>query len=343
MSGNASRWFQAAAFGAALAVLAGCGGGSGKSDGTAVDPSQPTVAFVSNNAFEFWTIARKGTEKAATEFKVNVEFQMPSQGTAPEQRQIIEDLLTKGVKGIAVSPLDAANQGEFFDEVAAKIPLVAQDSDLPPGSKRVCYLGTNNYEAGKSAGKLLKEALPDGGKVVIYVGKLDVQNAVERRQGVVDELAGQKDVKGDYPLQLGKYTLIDTMTDGGDSSVCKGLVEDTLTKNPDLAGMVGLWEYNPPAMLSAVKNMGKVGKVAVVGFDENEETLQGIKDGSVYGTIVQQPFEFGYQSIRILAGLARDDRSVLPEGGVLFVPHREIVKGNVEEFHTELKRLKSGS
>ena len=325
-----------------LVGVIGCGSGGGGGNAT-VDPSKPTVAFVSNNAFEFWVIARRGTEKAQKEFDVNVDFQMPPQGTAPEQRQIIEDLLTKGVKGIAVSPLDAANQGEFFDTVAEKIPLVAQDSDLPPGSKRLCYLGTNNYEAGKSAGKLLKEALPEGGKVVIYVGKLDVQNAIERRQGVVDELAGAKDVKGNFPFCLGKYTLLDTMTDGGDSSVCKGLVEDTLTKYPDLAGMVGLWEYNPPAMLAAVKNAGKQGKVAIVGFDENEETLQGIKDGNVYGTVVQQPFEFGYQSIRILAGLAKGDRSVIPEGGILYIPHKEVTKSNVEEFHAELLKLKGKS
>jgi ribose transport system substrate-binding protein len=153
------------------------------------DPAKRvTVAFVTNNPFEFWTIARRGTEKAAAEFNVNVEFHMPARGTAAEQRQIIEDLLIKGVKAIAISPRDADNQAEFFNEVAEKVPLLTQDSDLPKGSKRLCYIGTNNHEAGKAAGELVKEAIPDGGKLVIYVGTLDVQNAVERRQGVMDAL-----------------------------------------------------------------------------------------------------------------------------------------------------------
>lgn len=148
------------------------------------------VAFISNNPYEFWTFARRGTEAAAEKFNVDVEFHMPARGTAPEQRQIIEDLLTKGVQGIAISPNDADNQADFLNEVAGKVPLITQDSDLPQGSKRLLYIGTHNYEAGKAAGELVKEAAPAGGKLFIYVGKLDVKNAVERRQGVIDVLKG---------------------------------------------------------------------------------------------------------------------------------------------------------
>ena len=316
-------------------ALAGCGGGSAKSD------NRPTVAFVTNNPYEFWTIARRGTEKAAKEFDVNVEFQMPAGGTAPEQRAIIEDLVAKGVKGIAVSPNDAENQASFLNDIAARVPLVTQDSDLPAGSRRLCYIGTDNYEAGKAAGRLVRECLPKGGKIVIYVGRLEAQNARERRQGVLDALAGEANAKGP---NFGSYTLIDTMTDEGNQEKCKANVEDTLTRygtDADLC-LVGLWAYNPPAMLSAVKAAGLAGKVRLVAFDENEETLQGVKDGAIFGTIVQQPFQFGYQAVRILAGLARDDRSVLPPGEILYIPYREIKRDNVETFWDELKRLKAG-
>jgi len=156
------------------------------------------VAFISNNPYEFWTIARRGAEQAVKELKekekidVDLEFHMPARGTAAEQRQIIEDLLTKGVKGIAISVNDAANQADYYNDLAAKVPLITQDSDLPQGSKRLCYIGTNNVEAGKAAGELVKKACPEGGKYVIYVGKLDVQNAQERRQGVIDVLSQAK-------------------------------------------------------------------------------------------------------------------------------------------------------
>jgi ribose transport system substrate-binding protein len=272
---------------------------------------------------------------------------MPPRGTPEEQKQIIEDLLTKGVKGIAISPNAAVNQAPFLNKVAEQVPLITQDSDLPPGSKRLCYIGTNNFEAGKAAGELVKQAIPDGGQVMIYVGKLDVQNAVERRNGVIAALAGVADLAAaaklmeqPYPLTFGRYTVLGTMTDDAKQEQCKVNVEDTLVKYPEIKCLVGLWAYNPPAMLTAVKAAQKEGKVALVGFDENEETLQGIKDGYIHSTVVQQPFEFGYHAIKILAHLARGDRAVLPPDGILYIPHQIIKRDNVEEFHAQLKKLK---
>lgn len=309
--------------------------------GATAEGEQPYVAFLSNNTAEFWTIAQRGTEKAAVDFNARVEFRMPPQGTAAEQREIIEDLLNKGVQGIALSPNDAENQAPFLDEVAERCALLTQDSDLPPGSKRLCYIGTNNYEAGRAAGELVREVLPDGGRIVIFVGKLDVQNAVERRQGVMDALAGAMNAEGP---QLGKYVLLDTLTDDVQEDKCRANVEDALTKyageRADDLCLVGLWAYNPPIMLACVLERQLEGQVKLVGFDENEETLQGIQDGHIHGTIVQDPFNFGYEAVRILAGLARGDRSVLPEGGVMFVPHRVIQRDNVEAFHEQLRQLK---
>ena len=74
--------------------------------------------------------------------------------------------------------------------------LITQDNDAPR-TRRKLYLGTDNYEAGKAVGKLVKEAMPEGGTIAIFVGQPDPINAKERRQGVLDELAGKKDAKGD--------------------------------------------------------------------------------------------------------------------------------------------------
>jgi ribose transport system substrate-binding protein len=313
-------------------------------------PGRITVAFITNNPYDFWKIAQAGSEAAAKKFDVDLEFKMPAEGAgAPAQRRFIEDLLTKGVKGIAISPLDAANNVGFFKEVNAKVPLIAQDSDVPDKTARRCYIGTDNYKAGRAAGELVKKALPDGGKVMIYVGQLDVANARERRQGVLHALAGKPEAYNDgepaEPGAYGKWTVLGTMTDDAKANKCRENVEDTLVKHADVGCLVGLWEYNPPAMLRAVKNAKKEGKVAIVGFDENDETLQGIKDGHIIGTIVQDPYMFGFEAVKIMAGLARDDPSALKRPdidaeGRLFVPHRVIEKGNVEEFHQQLNKLK---
>ncbi|MFL5243376.1 MAG: substrate-binding domain-containing protein [Gemmataceae bacterium] len=328
-----------------LAHLPGCRSKSGRIK----------VAFISNNEHEFWQIAKRGTEAAGKEADVDVEFKMPSGGgSAEQQRRFIEDLLSKGCKGIAISPNDAGNQVDFFKEINTQVPLLAVDSDVPDPSARRCYLGTNNVEAGKAAGELVKKALPSGGKIMIYVGKLDVRNAIERREGVVTALAGGKAKceeqikqmeKGDYPVQFGDYKLMGTMTDDGKSEVCRTKVDDTLTKYPDVKCLVGLWAYNPPAMLEGVKAAKKLGQVQMVGFDENEETLQAVQDGYIVGTIVQDPYHFGYEAVKILAGLAKSDNSVLDRKDMeanhcIYVKHRTITKDNVKDFWGDLKKLK---
>ena len=119
------------------------------------------LAFVTNNASDFWTIARKGTEKADAEFEdVSVEFKMPSEGTAADQKRVVDDLSAVGIDGIALSPVDPANQTEYLNELANRTLVMTQESDAPK-SNRTVYLGTNNVEAGRQAGKLIKEALPD--------------------------------------------------------------------------------------------------------------------------------------------------------------------------------------
>src|SRR5262245_821045 len=102
------------------------------------DPRKLTLAFISNNPHEFWTIARRGTEAAAKKFDINVEFYMPAYGTASEQHRIVEDLVVKGVRGIAISPNDAGHQSRVLDGIIPKtVGFITQDSDLPSGSKRL--------------------------------------------------------------------------------------------------------------------------------------------------------------------------------------------------------------
>ena len=165
---------------------------SDKSTGDNSGADRPKVAFVSNNAFQFWTFAERGAEKAAVEFGVELVCKKPADGSAKVQREIIEDLINKGYKGIAVSPSDSKNSVNFFkDVVAPKVALVMTDNDLPNPAARKCYIGTHNYRAGRAAGDLVKKALPSGGEVAIFVGQMDASNAIERRQGVIDVLAGK--------------------------------------------------------------------------------------------------------------------------------------------------------
>ena len=102
--------------------------------------------------------------------------------------------------------------------------------------------------------------------------------------------------------------------------------------------MIGLFAYNPPLCLEALSRSGKVGKIKLIGFDEADETLQAIKDGKCYGTVVQNPYMYGFESVRILTALANGDNSALPKGGFLDIPARQIRKDNVDAFWADLKK-----
>ncbi|MCA9078052.1 MAG: substrate-binding domain-containing protein [Planctomycetaceae bacterium] len=178
-------------------------------------------------------------------------------------------------------------------------------------------------------------------EVMIFVGNIEQDNARLRRQGVIDALLGRAYDPDRYDepgqeLEGNGVTILDTRTDNFDSSQAKAQAEDTLTAHPDVSCMIGLFAYNPPAILDTLLGAGKLGEVNVVGFDEAEETLQAIEDGHCYGTVVQDPYSYGYESVRILASLAREDDSVLPERGFLDIPARKITSQNVVEFRTSL-------
>mgnify|MGYP002623299965 CR=1 FL=1 len=219
---------------------------------------------------------------------------------------------------------DAEHQTEMLNEAAAAMNVVTMDSDAPD-SNRLCYIGTDNYKAGRVAGELIREAIPDGGKIMIFVGRMDAQNAIDRSNGI-------KDVIKDTNIEL-----IDIMTDLTDRAKAKQNVEDTLTKHPDIACLVGLWSYNGPQIVSAVTDAQMQNKVKIVLFDEEDATLQGVKDGIVHATVVQQPFEFGYQSVKVLHALARGDKSVIPDDRNIEVPVKVIRQDNVDAFWADLK------
>lgn len=284
------------------------------------------LAFVTNNASPFWVIARKGTEKAAQDIpSIQVEFRIPADGTAAEQQRLVDDLLAQKIEGIAISPVDPKNQTEMLNRAAGQTLVVTQDSDAPD-TNRICYIGTDNVAAGRQAGQLVKEALPNGGKIMVFVGVLDAANAQQRYQGLKEALAGSN------------VQILDVRTDNTDRVRAKSNASDTLVKFADVAGMVGLWSYNGPAILSAVKDANKTDKVKIIAFDEEDETLSGVKSGEIYATVVQQPYEFGYRSMELMSKVLNGDKSGIPASKQIFVPTLAVKKDNVEAFTKELNQ-----
>ncbi|MCC9656141.1 substrate-binding domain-containing protein [Rhodopirellula halodulae] len=155
-----------------------------------IDGKGIRVAYITNSLDPFWTLADAGCKRAAETFGCEVDVQMPSTGTIEEQKRFLESNVAAKVDGIAISPIDPENQVAMINEACQATTVICQDSDAP-ASRREFYLGTSNYLAGRAAGKLIQEAIPEGGEVMLFVGKMEVLNAQERSQGIMDELAGK--------------------------------------------------------------------------------------------------------------------------------------------------------
>src|SRR3954467_7479042 len=186
--------------------------------GAAQAQQKKTIALVTNAAADFWTIAGRGLEKAQKEHpEYDIQLIVTNEATAAGQRRELDDLLVRGVAGISISVDDAPHATEELNKVAAKTVLITTDSDAPQ-SKRLAYIGTDNVAAGRQAGEEIKKALPNGGKIALFVGTMDADNARERVQGIKEAIAGTK------------VEIVDIRTDGVDFAKAKANVQAALAK-----------------------------------------------------------------------------------------------------------------
>ncbi|MEO6601844.1 MAG: sugar-binding protein [Polyangiaceae bacterium] len=320
------RGFLAAA---ALALsLFGC---KAKGEGTQGTPGKPAklhFAFVTNNSSDFWNIANKGVDKAKADFGIDADVFRPLKGEVSDQQRFLEDILVQNFDGVAISPIDAEAMTPLLDKVSARMPVVCADSDAPH-SKRIAYEGSDNVEAGRVAGRAAIAALDaagtKSGKVALFVGRMDMQNSIDRKQGI-DETLGKVSGLEILPIFL----------DGADRTKAKKNVEDALARYPDLVLMMGIWSYNGPALAGATRASSRAKKPAIVTFDEEEETLKAVEDGLIYATIAQKPFEFGYQAMKAL----KDAKDGKPVPKSIDTGLTTVTKATLAPFWDQLRALK---
>lgn len=303
---------------AVLSLVAGCEQKAAAPVNT-VQPAKIKIGFVARRANDYWSLVRFGCDTAVVTLgDVELDFRTPMGRTAAEQNQLLTDLVASGVKAVAISPVEGDQQTPVLNSVATNVLLVCADNDAA-GSLRTAYIGTDNVAAGGQAAQLLKAALPQGGKVVLLVGSDTAQNARDRIQGIKSGLAGTS------------IQIVETMMDDMSQTTAMENAQKAIAAHPDLAGMVGLYSYDGPAILKAVKGADKVGKIQIVCFDSNMDTLDGIAAGEIYGTIVQDPYTIGNRTVQLLTKYLRGDKPVLAAGKI-HIPSQIVTTENVAEY-----------
>lgn len=238
----------------------------------------------------FWDEVKKGMDRAANALGVRAEFVAPPVADAQQQVQKLEAVLERGVSGIAISPNVPESVVEVIAKARAKgIPAICFDSDSPT-SKRLCYVGTFNEQAGFEAGKLMRQFLPKGGKVLVVSGGAGALNHQERVAGFERGLKGSE------------IKVEDIVYCNDDLNRATQLIEGYVAAHPDLAGIFCTASW---AISAANVRKEKGLKTVVVGFDTVEAEVQLVKEGLIEGLVGQDPENMGFQSVMVLDRLRK--------------------------------------
>jgi ribose transport system substrate-binding protein len=250
----------------------------------------PKFKILTNNSSPFWSAMAKGLDDVKAEIKVNGDWQAPTPPEHNAQVTLMKEAIAAKFDGIAITPIKPDAMAPTIDEaIAANIPVITYDSDSPT-SKRLAYIGTNNYEAGKILGQEAINLFPNGGRLIAFVGEIGAQNARDRYQGFQDAIKGTKIEFIQEPFE-----------DKADRSRARSNVEDAITRyQGKVDGFVGLWSYNGPAIAAAVTARNLRPKIKILCFDGDPETLRNLEQGNIDVTVVQKPYEFGRLTIKLL-------------------------------------------
>lgn len=262
----------------------------------------------------FFDLARDGCYKAQEELDgVTCEYIGPGEHTELEQVQIVQDLITKGVDGIAVAPSNAPAMAKAIKDAAeAGIPVITWDSDFLPEDKalRTTYVGTNNYDIGVNLAKLIQARHADGGTICLQTGGAAAANHNERLKGARDTLAG-KDTgtpPGSALAGEGGWTEISgcPLITNDDGNVAVQGMTDILAANPDMTAFLSTgaftqW-FDNAYRKAAEPYKAKMdsGDLTIVVADTLPMQLEQTKDGLGNGLVGQRPYEMGYKSMFIL-------------------------------------------
>ena len=304
---------------------------------------RPDIAIVTGES-PYWDLVIKGAQEAADKYDADLIVVRAKPDVESQSAKIREVVSGRNLDGIAVSPINPTAEAALLFEVASKTPLVAMDSDAPI-SKRLCFVGTDNYAAGRIAGQHVRAALGEGkgGDVIIAISNVEKDNAIHRRQGVIDELLDRPFMPErpmdpvDQPLKGESFNIVATLTDGGDRDRALQLATEAIKANSNVKCVVGLNSHNAPALAKAIEQSGKLGQVKIVGFDADKETLDGIEAGHIHATIMQDQHGCGFQTVRILAENARGDTSGLPMFQRRTLPVEPVTKANIASVKAHLE------
>lgn len=293
-------------------LWSGCSSNSSPAPGTDGAASSASglkrIIIVTNGPDPFWDTCEAGAKAAERELKLaehgyRVDFQ---RGDFTDKKQI--DMLKQYViasdvaaVGISVFNPESRNLAQEMRTLQEKgVKVVTIDSDINRTNyrdARYAYLGTDNIIGGRELGRAAKAIAPQGAKFAFFVGDLSVANANERMSGFIEGAGADAN-----------FVELTRLSDGGDRPKARKNVEDVLNQYADCDMLVGIWAYNTPQIVKVVADRGIRAKTRVICFDAAQDALVGMGNGNVDVMVVQNPYQMGFDGVKLMHALATGDQ-----------------------------------
>lgn len=269
-------------------------------------PGAP-VGIITDGASDFWKGLHDAAMAQAAEQGIELDFQMPAPATVEKQQELANQMVANGVQALAICPLKPAEQAAFLKEVSGKTVLLTVLVDAPDSGRRA-FLGRDEKEVGRLLGEIMKQSVPEGCKVMPFCGEPAGPETKQRLAGL-NETAGEL-----FFMEAPK-------SDQGDKMLSMAHIEDTLTKRPEIAALIGLEQYHAGLMMRSVVEKGRARMVRVIGTGMGAGLLKGLQEGIVHGLVVDDAQGAAKVVVGALKALAEADAAyTIPEDGHIVTP-----------------------
>jgi ribose transport system substrate-binding protein len=328
----------------ALFTAAGCGSDpNGAGNQPQSNGADKRIVIMTNGNSPFWDACRVGMQaaekdlhldKAGLQAVLEVNDSTP-QGQIDKLRQFASQ---SDIVAVGISPCDAGNAAvaDLLRQLKNKgMHIITVDSDIDRekmADARFAFIGTDNLAGGRELGKCIRNLRNDGGEYVTFVGRTGAQNAMDR-------IAGVREGAGDKVKDLG------TMADETDLTRARDNVRNAILNHPTLNTLVGIWSYNAPAIADTVQAMNNREKFTVVAFDAEPLAIQKMEAGLIDAMVVQNPYQMGYQGVRLLKALLEKDQATIskmfpnlgkPDGNIYDTGIKVVVPDNDTRLKPEM-------
>lgn len=241
---------------------------------------------------EYWRLVEKGAEEAAKKYGVMLEYAGPKQANIDEHLKTIEMSAASKVDGIITQGLSDEQFTPLINKVIGNgIPVITIDTDAQ-ASKRIAYIGTDNYYSGYLAGRALVADTLGNANVAIITGSFYATNQIQRVKGFQDAVKNEKRIR------------IITVQESGISRVkAAEKAYQILQDHPEVNAFYGTSALDGIGIAQVVEKSQMEDKVYIIGFDTLPETISYIRQGIIKATVVQQPYEMGYGAVKMMVSL----------------------------------------